>query len=406
MKFLEKTDSKKLKGTAILRLDFNSEDSWRLEAAVPTVRFLLKTADKIVILSHRGRPDGVERKLSLIGEAQKLSKLLGKKIIFLTNFNFSKIKGEIEKSPKGSVFVLENLRFLPGEEKNSPKLAKNLASLGSFYVNDAFAVSHRAHASVAAITRFLPSYAGLGLTREVLILCNVMNAPKKPLVVILGGGKAYDKLGVLNFLRSKTDSFLIGGAPANTLSFSAGAKVGNSLREKSPQRLKELKKILNFSNIVLPVDFRKKGSGIFDIGPVTAEIFEGLIAKAKTIIWAGPLGFFEDPKFAKGSIAVGKAILKNRRAFSVVGGGETVSFLRRYNLTKAFDFVSTGGGAMLEFLAGESLPGIIALESISKPLPHRVARSFRGIQGAREEISSHSYSSEERRSRTRKHPQP
>jgi phosphoglycerate kinase len=366
MKFLEKTDPKKLIGTAVLRLDFNSEDNWRLEAAVPTVKFLLKTADKVVILSHRGRPGKAERKLSLRGDAQKLSKFLKRKIIFLGGFNFGRIKREVKDAPYGSVFVLENLRFLPGEEKNSLELAENLAGLGDYYVNDAFAVSHRAHASVAAITNFLPSYAGLGLTREILILCKVMSAPKKPLVVVLGGGKAYDKLGVLNYLKRKADSFLIGGAPANTLSFLAGVTVGNSLREKDPRKLKELKKILNFPNIVLPVDFQKKGGDIFDIGSVTAEIFADRIAKAKTIIWAGPLGFFEDAKFANGSITVGKAILKNKRAFSVVGGGETVSFLRRYKLTKAFDFVSTGGGAMLEFLAGEKLPGMIALEKNDK----------------------------------------
>lgn len=362
MKFLEKTDPKKLRGVALLRLDFNSEDNWRMEAAVPTVKFLLKHGRAVVILSHRGRPDGFERKLSLKKEAKKLQRLMGRKVEFLPNFNFPKIKKEIAAAPKGSVFVLENLRFLPGEEKNDAGFARKLAFLGDFYVNDAFAVSHRAHASVSAITKFLPSYAGPGLTREVLVLCKVMNAPKKPLVVVLGGGKAYDKLGVLNYFRRKTDSFLIGGAPANTLTFLQGANVGKSLREKPPRRLKELKKILGFRNIVLPVDFRKKNSGIFDIGPVTAEIFAGKIAMAKTIVWAGPVGYFEDPKFAKGSVAVGRAILKNKKAFSVVGGGETVSFLREYKLTKAFDFVSTGGGAMLEFLAGKKLPGINALE--------------------------------------------
>ena len=362
MKFLEKTDKKKLKGTCLLRLDFNSEDSWRLEAAVPTVKFLCNVADKVVILSHRGRPRGFEQKLTLKGEAQKLARLLKKKVIFLAGFNFRNIKCEIENAPKGSVLVLENLRFLAGEEKNDLKLAKTLAGLGDFYVNDAFAVSHRAHASVSAITRFLPSYAGLGLAREILILCKVMSAPKKPLVVILGGGKAYDKLGVLNYLRRKADSFLIGGAPANTLSFLDGVNVGRSLREKDAKRLSKLKNILKFSNLILPMDFRKRDGEIFDIGPVTAEIFAGLISKAKTVIWAGPVGLFEETKFAQGSVAVGKAVLNNRRAFSVAGGGETVSFLRKYKLTKAFDFVSTGGGAMLEFLAGEKLPGIIALE--------------------------------------------
>lgn len=362
MKFLEKTDPEKLKGIALLRLDFNSEDDWRMEAAIPTVKFLLKRARAVVIMSHRGRPEGFERKLSLRRDARKLSRLMKRKVVFLENFNFTAIKKELTKAPKGSVFVLENLRFLPGEEKNDIHFAKKLASLGDFYVNDAFAVSHRAHASVSAITGFLPSYAGQGLTREILVLCRVMSAPKKPLVVILGGGKAYDKLGVLNFLHRKTDSFLIGGAPANTLTFLSGASVGKSLREKNAKHLKELKRILGFGNIILPVDFRKKDSGIFDIGPITAEIFAGKIAKAKTIIWAGPVGYFEDPRFAKGSIEVGRAVLNNRKAFSVVGGGETVSFLRKYKLTKAFDFVSTGGGAMLDFLAGKNLPGIIALE--------------------------------------------
>lgn len=362
MKLLEKTKKEELAGVAILRLDFNTEDSWRMQAALPTVKFLLKKAKAIVVVSHKGRPDGHNRKFSLRKDAAMLSKLLRRKVEFVPGFNFELLKHKINKASKGSIFVLENLRFEKGEEKNDPKFARSLASLGDYYVNDAFAVSHRAHASVSAITAFLPSYAGLGLAREVLVLCRVMNAPKHPLVVVLGGGKAGDKLGVLEYLKNKADKFLLGGAPANTLSMLSGVKVGKSLVEKGGSRLKALKSILNFRNLILPIDFRRSGNSIFDIGEHTQEIFEEEIRRAHSLIWNGPVGLFERKEFAQGSLAIAKAVKKNKKLFSVVGGGETVAFLKKYKMEKVFSFVSTGGGAMLDFLAGKKLPGITALE--------------------------------------------
>lgn len=363
MKLVEKTPKAKLGGVALLRLDFNTADNWRMKASLPTIKYLLLSARALVIFSHKGRPDGFGKKLSLRKDAENLGKLLRKKVIFISQFNFGIIKHEISRAPNGSIFVLENLRFLPGEETNSSELGKQLASLGDYYVNEAFAVSHRAHASVSAITKYLPSYAGLGFAREVLVMCEAMNKPKKPLVVVLGGGKAGDKLGVLKFLRNRADKFLLGGAPANTLSMLDGVKIGKSLIESDPKKLKELKSILNFKNLILPIDFRRSGNSIFDIGPHTEEIFVEEIRKAKTLIWNGPVGYFEDPAFARGSLGVAGAIKNNKKLFSIVGGGETVVFLKKYKLDSAMSFISTGGGAMLDFLAGKKLPGIKALES-------------------------------------------
>lgn len=362
LKFLEKTDPKKLKGVALLRLDFNAGGNWRMKAALPTLKCLLGPSRVLVILSHKGRPKGFDKKLSLKKDAEKLGKLLNRRIGFFPRIDFELIKHEISRAPDGSIFVLENLRFLPGEESNSLELGKKLASLGDYYVNEAFAVSHRAHASVSSITKYIPSYAGLGLAREVLLLGRAMSAPKKPLVVILGGGKAGDKLGVLKFLRNKADKFLLGGAPANTLSMLGGVNIGKSLVEGDPKKLKELKSILNFKNLILPVDFKKSGNSIFDIGTRTEEIFVAEVKKAKTLIWNGPVGYFENSSFAKGSLAIARAVKKNKQLFSIVGGGETVEFLNKYKMASAFSFISTGGGAMLDFLAGKKLPGLLALE--------------------------------------------
>lgn len=362
MNYLSEANREHLRGVALLRLDFNSTDSWRMEAALPTIKLLKKEAHAVVILSHRGRPKGHEEKFTLAPEARRLGRLLGERVSFLPCFDFGDVTEKINHSEEGSVFVLENLRYEKGEEENDPKFAKALASLGDYYVNDAFAVSHRAHASVEAITRYLPSYAGLCFEREISMLRSAMEEPKKPLVVVLGGGKAADKLGLLNYFRNKTDSFLLGGSPANTLSYLTGVKVGQSLRDREKKHLSALKKILSYKNLVLPVDFNKKGNVILDIGERTSEIYAERIGSAKTLIWNGPVGYFEDPKFAKGSLAIARAIEANKDLFSIVGGGETVAFLRKYKMSEIPSFVSTGGGAMLEFLAGKNLPGIRSLE--------------------------------------------
>lgn len=360
IRHLSKTRPKELRGVALLRLDFNTEDEWRMEAAVPTVKFLLKRSKAVVIMSHKGRPAGFQKALSLKKDAKKLAKLLNRKITFFPKFDFPKIQNEIKKSSRGGVFMLENLRFMPGEIKNDREFAKKLASLGDFYVNDAFAVSHRKNASVTAITPLLPSYAGLGLEREMNYLSKVMKTPQKPLVIILGGAKIKDKLDLLKYFKEKADAFLIGGAPANTLLALKGFDIGRSLTEKNAGH--GIRAVLKFKNVVLPVDFRRKNSAILDIGPKTEILFANKIKSAKTVVWNGPMGMIEEKEFNRGTNAVARAIAQNTKAFSVIGGGETVMALKKFGLYKKIGFVSTGGGAMLEFLAGKKLPGIAALE--------------------------------------------
>jgi phosphoglycerate kinase len=362
IKYLNETKKPDISGTVLLRLDFNSEDDWRLRAAVPTIKFLLKRAAKIIIVSHKGRPHGFDAKLSLKRNASQLQKILSRKIVFVPHFRFGEIKQQIKVAPPKTVFVLENLRFLPGEEKNDAGLAKKLASLADFYVNDAFAVCHRANASVAAITKFLPSYAGLELQKEIKFLSGVMKKPKHPLVFVLGGAKAADKLGVIEYFMNKADHFLLGGAAANTTLFLRGVDIGKSLIDRDPVDLKKLRKTLNYRNMILPIDFKYHHKAAWDIGPKTIKNFVAKVKDARTIIWSGPVGFFEKRGFAAGNLAVARAIANNRQAFSVVGGGETVAFLKQRKLDKKFSFISTGGGAMLDFLAGKKLPGIEALK--------------------------------------------
>jgi phosphoglycerate kinase len=375
IQYLSKLNPQKLKGVALLRLDFNTEDSWRLEAALPTVKLLSKHADAVVIISHRGRPDFVKdeagrlelppyerKRLSLKKDADILRKFLKKKVKFIPHFNFGEILETVTAGEKGQVFLLENIRFLPGEAENDPELAKNLAALADYYVNDAFAVSHRAVASIAAITKYLRSYAGLVMEKEIRSLSGVVNKFKHPFAIIVGGGKAHDKLEVLENFRAKADFFLLGGAPANTILSLQGIEVEHSLMDDDAKDLAILRKFLSSRKVIYPVDWKTEKGAILDIGPATAATYAGIIQKARTILWAGPMGFIEKKKFADGTLIIAKAIAKNKRAFSVTGGGETVMFLKKKRLDKAFSFISTGGGAMVEFLAGKHLPGIKALE--------------------------------------------
>ena len=363
IRYIRTANSRALAGTALLRLDFNTEDNWRMEAAVPTIKFLLRTASRVVIVSHRGRPEGKDLKFSLKKDARNLSRLLKKKIIFVPRFEPASIKKAIEKAPRGSVILLENLRFMKGEEENDPELAKKLASFVDFYVNDAFAVSHRANASVVAITKFLPSYAGLIMEKEIESLSRVVKNPVRPLVFILGGGKAADKLDIIQYFNKRADYFLLGGAAANTIEKFRGMDVRDSLVDTNPKSLRELKKVVDYDNIVLPNDNVFYKDAIVDFGPETVKNFSEKIKIAKMIIWSGPLGLIEKKQFTKGTLAVAKAVAANRKAFSLAGGGETVMFLKRAKLDKKFSFISTGGGAMIDFLAGKTLPGIKALQN-------------------------------------------
>ena len=280
IEFLINVKGNCLRGVALLRLDFNTEDEWRMEAAIPTVKLLLRRADKIVIMSHRGRPIKFDKRFSLKRDAGNLAKLLRRKVIFLSPFSFPRARKEIARAPRGSVLLFENLRFLRGEEKNDPRLARALASLGDFYLNDAFAVCHRADASIDAITRFLPPFAGLELEKEIKFLSKILTKPRKPLIIILGGSKAHDKLGVLRYFRNIAGKFLMGGAAANTLLALRGVDVGKSPVDRDPTDLKRLKSIVRLPNIIFPLDWRGNHGRILDIGPKTARHFAEEIKRA------------------------------------------------------------------------------------------------------------------------------
>jgi phosphoglycerate kinase len=381
IRYLSKVPPSKLTGTALVRLDFNTEGAWRMERAIPTLRLLLRHASHLVIISHRGRPSaatlkagkpvGSDRKLSLRRDARDLERMLRRPVRFIPHFDFPRIKREVAVASRGSVFLLENIRFLKGESTKRPELAKRLASIADYYVNDAFAVCHHAGDSVTRVERFLPSYAGLELQEEIDTLCRVLRHPKKPVVIVIGGAKAGDKLGMLGYFRRTAKCFLIGGASANTLLSLRGVDVKRSLMDTDPADRRKLRAILKYRNLVLPVDVRHKKGAILDIGPRTTRLFIEKLRAARTIIWTGPMGRIEEKPYDRGSIAVAKAIAANRRAFSVTGGGETVALLKKHHLDKKFSFISTGGGAMLEFLAGEKLPGIAALERQGRASPKR-----------------------------------
>ncbi len=367
MKYLSKAKPKDLSGTALLRLDFNTEDEWRMEASIPTVRFLIKHAAKTVIISHRGRPEKYDKKLSLERDAKRLGRYLKRPVHFIASTHFSDISMAVARAPRRSVLLLENLRFWPGEGVNDNGFAHSLAGLANYYVSDAFAVAHRAAASVVAVAEHLPSYVGLGLESELEHLSRLSEHPKKPFVVVLGGGKAHDKLGVIQYFRRRADWFLLGGAAANTVLKLRGVNVKKSKIDTDAHDAPFLRSAAHDKHVLTPVDWKIKRGAILDIGPKTAKLFVEKIKTAKTILWSGPMGFIEDAKYRKGNLAVAKAIAANRGAFSVTGGGETVMFLKKYKLDRKFSFISTGGGAMLDFLAGEALPGIAALEGRASP---------------------------------------
>jgi len=297
---------------------------------LPTIKFLLQRGARVVLLSHRGRPKGVEEKLSLKEFVPFLKKHLKQDIHFLT--------GIPARLPEGRVFLMENLRFWPEEEKNDADFAKHLGRLGDVYVNDAFAVCHRANASVTRLPKLLPSYAGLLLEKEITTLARVMKKPEKPLVLIFGGSKVADKAPVIKYLLPKAAKVLLGSSALNnSYSLPKSAKIDK------------------------PVDWMAEGNLAMDIGSITVEKYSQEIKKAKTVIWNGPVGKFEDEKYCSGSAALAKVIAKSR-AFSIVGGGETTQLILSLGLRKKIGFLSTGGGAMLEFLAGKKLPGIAALK--------------------------------------------
>lgn len=372
---------------ALVRVDFNLPikdgrilDSTRIEAVLPTIKTLIAMQAKVVLLSHRGRPKGkVVRDLSLKIVVSELEKHLGRKVKFGAE--------AINSMNPGEVLMLENLRFSAGEEKNDETYARDLASLGDVYINDAFAVSHRAHASVVAITKYLPSYAGLLLAKEVKELSTAIDHDSKPIMAIIGGSKISTKIALLESLIEKVDVIVVGGGIANTLLFSQGLPVGKSLAEHDQiyfcqtllEKAKSLGcKIIIPKDVVVATDPNDHGSvrtvavdkissdeSIFDLGPGTVhEICEEL-NNVNTVIWNGPVGMFEVFPFNQASFDIATKIAAIDNLKSIAGGGETIAVIKQAGVASSFSYLSTGGGAFLEFIEGRELPGIKVL-SISE----------------------------------------
>lgn len=379
-----KKEIKKIKGkTVFLRADFNVpiergeiRDEKKIVSCLPTIRFLLRYKCKLIIATHLGRPRGrVVKKYSTKPIAKRLAKILGqKKVLFTSEIIGSKAEKQAQKLKQGQVLFLENLRFKKGEEKNKKGFAKKLARLAQVYVNDSFSVDHRKHASLNRIRKYLPSFYGLLVEREMENLDKVKR-PKKPLVVVIGGKKIKTKINLIDELLPKAKNILIGGALANNFFKSRGAEIGQSLIDK--ESIKIAKKLKD-KKIILPVDVvvSKKINGgnpkvkridqvdkkdiILDIGPETIKLYAKIIKSARTIIWNGPMGLFEEARFKHGTIILARVIAtrSDEKAFTVVGGGETIKALRTTKMEDYINWVSTGGGAMLTYLGGEKMPGL------------------------------------------------
>ncbi len=391
---------KKIAGKKVfLRADFNIplkngkvEDDFKIAASLPTIRFLLRYKCRVIIGTHLGRPlkqagkktgrQENKKEYSTKPIARRLGELLGRKVKFIDDCVGPKVREAASGMKEGEILMLENLRFYKEEKENDKEFARELASLADIYVNNAFAVSHRAHASVSAIKKYKPAYAGLLLENEVLSLKKILT-PRKPLVVVIGGAKIKTKLPMLKKIRRNAGKVLVGGALANNFLSALGYEVGRSLVDeeniKLAKKIYSKYKFLGNKKIILPLDVvvskRKDGGGkvsvkdidkvnksdvILDIGPRTIKLFSAFIKEARTIAWNGPMGKFESDHFRHGTLSIARVIAARSTgtAFGVVGGGETVEALKMTKMMDYVDWVSTGGGAMLAFLGGEKMPGL------------------------------------------------
>ena len=378
----------------LLRLDLNVPlekdkitDTTRIDKILPTLNFLIKENAKIIILSHVGRPKGkIVKELSLEPIRKELQNKLGKKVKLITeNIKEIKSKSLFNNFNNGEILILENIRFYSEEEQNDNKFAELLSNLGDIYVNEAFSCSHRAHASINKIPKFLPSFSGLQLDLEVNALNKIISEITKPITCIIGGSKISTKIGVIKNLIPKFNNIIIVGGMANNILNYKGNQIGNSIKEENCEKI--IDEIFKTSkqhacSIIFPIDVQvgknldsiskakelneiEEDDLILDIGPKTISIIKKVIENSETVLWNGPAGYFENPNFANGSYEIANAIVKknkNKSIYSVLGGGDTIALVNEIKLIKNFNFVSTAGGAFLEYLEGKELPGIKALK--------------------------------------------
>ena len=381
------------KGKRVLvRVDFNVPvkdgvvtDDTRIRAALPTIEKLVGDGAKVVLMSHRGRPsgEGFEEEFSLRPAALHLAEVLGKPVSFASDIAGDDAVAKANALNEGEVLIVENLRFDKREKKNDAAFCEELAKLGDVYVNDAFGTAHRAHASTAGVAALLPAYAGYLMEKEVSTLTGMLDNPKRPFCAILGGSKVSDKIQVIDALMDKCDTLIIGGGMCFTFLLAQGYSVGTSLKEEDwVERAGEMmaKAEQKGVKLLLPVDvvcadkFAEDANTVtvgvdaipddmmgLDIGPETVKLYAEAIAQAKTVFWNGPMGVFEMDAFAKGTRDVALAVADNAEADTIIGGGDSVAAVNKFDLADRMTFISTGGGASMELVEGKELPGVAAL---------------------------------------------
>jgi 3-phosphoglycerate kinase len=379
----------------LVRVDFNVPqdeqgritDDRRIQAALPTIRYLLDRDARVILVSHLGRPKGVDPKWTLKPVAERLSELLGRPVRFAKDSVGPAAEAAVAEMSPGDVLLLENVRFHPEEEKNDPAFARQLADLADLFVNDAFGTAHRAHASTEGVTHDLPSVAGFLMQKELEVLGSALGNPRRPFVAILGGKKVSDKIGVIEHLMDQVDALLIGGAMAFTFLKAMGLEIGKSVLDEDGLDL--ARRVLERSasqgpRLELPVDLvvarafdPEAESKVvpadaippdwlgMDIGPKTVDRFRDALSGAMSVIWNGPMGVFEMPRFAAGTRAVAELVAERTSAgaTTIIGGGDSAAAVEQMGLADRMTHISTGGGASLEFLEGKELPGVAALKA-------------------------------------------